>query len=76
MQDWASFFFTGSIVLPAFMVLVNGASFGLAVFIYIALLVAAVCAASRDDQAPINRAASADLERRSERRDGEDGNSK
>lgn len=75
MQDWASFFFTGSIVLPAFMVLVNGASFGLAVFVYIALMVAAIWAASRDDQAPINRAAAAELERRGEGQDGGEGRS-
>jgi hypothetical protein len=72
MEDWASFFFIGSNVLPAVMVLVNENAFGLAIFVYIALLVAAIWSASRDEQAPINRAAANDFERRSRRRKGRD----
>lgn len=63
MEDWASFFFTGSNVLPAFMVLTNEGTFELAVFVYVALLVAAIWAATRDDQSPISKAVASDLEK-------------
>lgn len=57
MQDWATFFFTGSNILPAFMVLANEDSFGLAIFVYLGLLLAACLAGLRDEECPARRAA-------------------
>lgn len=66
MQDWASFFFTGSNVLPAFMVLNNEDSFGLALFVYLGLLLVACLAALRDEDCPARKNVTLDLEKRSQ----------
>lgn len=68
MQDWASFFFTGSNILPAFMVLNNEDSFGLALLIYFGLLLAACLAALRDEDCPARKAVASDLEKHSQDR--------
>lgn len=60
MQDWATFFFTGSSVLPAFMVLSNEEAFGLALFVFIGLVLAACLAALRDEDCPARKAAAID----------------
>lgn len=66
MQDWASFFFTGSNVLPAFMVLSNEDAFGLAMFIYVGLLISACLAALRDKDCPARKAIKIDPEKRTQ----------
>jgi hypothetical protein len=64
MKDWAGFFFTGSNVLPAFMVLNNEDAFGLALFIYVGLLISACLAALRDKDCPARKAVRIDPEER------------
>jgi hypothetical protein len=60
MQDWATFFFTGSSVLPAFMVLNNEEAFELALFVFIGLVLAACLAALRDEDCPARKVAAID----------------
>lgn len=62
MQDWATFFFTGSSVLPAFMVLNNEEAFGLALCVFIGLVLAACLAALRDEDCPARKAVIIDPE--------------
>lgn len=64
MHDWASFFFTGSNVLPVVMVLSNETTFDLAIFVYLGLLFVACFMALRDEQSPARQAMAAELERR------------
>lgn len=56
MHDWASFFFTGSNVLPAFMVLSDEDSFALAILVYVGLLLVGCFVALRDEQSPARKA--------------------
>jgi hypothetical protein len=67
MQDWATFFFTGSSTLPAFMVLVNGEAIGLALIVFLGLLVTACLIGLRDQECPARRASLRDMERRQEK---------
>mgnify|MGYP003556829974 CR=1 FL=1 len=71
MQDWATFLFTGSNVLPAFMVLANDESFGLALFVYIGLLLAACIAGVMDEDCPARQAARVRIDERHDRRPDE-----
>lgn len=64
MQDWTNFFFTGSNVLPAFMVLNNEESFGLAMIVYLGLLLVACLAALRDEDCPARKAVPIDPAKR------------
>jgi hypothetical protein len=56
-DDWTTFLLTGATALPAFMVLVNGDSLSLAVFVFVALLFAAIFASLMDESSPARRAA-------------------
>ena len=64
MQDWATFFFTGSSTLPVFMVLVNDESFGLALFVFLGLLLTACLFCLRDPECPARKASLQDRARR------------
>ena len=68
MQDWATFFFTGSSTLPAFMVLVNDEAIGLAMFVFLGLLITACLIGLRDQECPARKAAAEDLEKRLKKR--------
>lgn len=68
MQDWATFFFTGSSTLPAFMVLVNDEAIGLAMFVFLGLLITACLIGLRDQECPARRASQRDMEQRREKR--------
>ncbi len=68
MQDWATFFFTGSNVLPAFMVLANDEAFALAMFVYLGLLLVACMAALRDEDCPARKAIRVRIDERQDRR--------
>ncbi|HMM55382.1 MAG TPA: hypothetical protein PKC23_10240 [Candidatus Desulfobacillus sp.] len=73
MQDWATFFFTGSGTLPAFMVMMDGESFGLALMVFIGLIVTACLMGLRDEDCPARKAVRADSEQRqAERRQRRD----
>jgi hypothetical protein len=74
MQDWATFFFTGSSTLPAFMVLVNSEAIGLALIVFLGLLITACLIGLRDQDSPAHKASIEDMERRHEdrRRRGRD----
>lgn len=74
MQDWATFFFTGSSTLPAFMVLVNDESIGLALIVFLGLLITACLIGLHDEECPARQASLEDMERRHEerRRRGQD----
>lgn len=67
MQDWATFFFTGSSTLPAFMVLVNDESIGLAMFVFLGLLVTACLLGLRDQECPARQASLRDMEKRQDK---------
>lgn len=64
MQDWATFFFTGSSTLPVFMVLVNDESIGLAMFVFLGLLITACLIGLRDQDCPARKASLEDMQRR------------
>lgn len=64
MQDWATFFFTGSSTLPAFMVLVNSEAIGLAMIVFLGLLITACLLGLRDQDCPARKASIQDMERR------------
>ncbi len=64
MQDWATFFFTGSSTLPVFMVLANDDAFGLALLVFFGLLVTACLFGARDEQCPARQASLQEMERR------------
>jgi hypothetical protein len=68
MQDWATFFFTGSSTLPAFMVLVNSEAIGLALFVFLGLLITACLIGLRDPDCPARKLIDSDLDKRSEKR--------
>jgi hypothetical protein len=68
MQDWATFFFTGSSTLPAFMVLVNSEAIGLALIVFVGLLVTACLIGLRDQECPARQASLRDTEKRREKR--------
>lgn len=68
MQDWATFFFTGSSTLPAFMVLVNDEAIGLAMFVFLGLLITACLIGLRDQECPARQASLRDMEKRQEKR--------
>lgn len=51
-RDWASFWFTGSNVLPLFMVLANEAALDGAILVYMLLLGAAIWSATRAERNP------------------------
>lgn len=68
MQDWATFFFTGSSTLPAFMVLVNDEAIGLAMIVFLGLLVTACMIGLRDQDCPARKASIQDMERREQER--------
>lgn len=68
MQDWATFFFTGSSTLPAFMVLVNSEAIGLALIVFIGLLITACLIGLRDQECPARKASIEDMERREQER--------
>ena len=68
MQDWATFFFTGSSTLPAFMVLVNGEAICLAVIVFLGLLITACLIGLRDQDCPARKAALRDMEERQKKR--------
>jgi hypothetical protein len=68
MQDWATFFFTGSSTLPAFMVLVNSEAIGLAMIMFIGLLITACLIGLRDQECPARKASLEDMARRHEER--------
>ena len=74
MQDWATFFFTGSSTLPAFMVLVNSEAIGLALIVFLGLLITACLIGLRDQDSPARKASLQDMERRrqEEKRRGQD----
>ncbi len=74
MQDWATFFFTGSSTLPAFMVLVNSEAIGLALIVFLGLLITACLIGLRDQDCPARKASLQDMERRrqEEKRRGQD----
>ncbi|MCC6657692.1 MAG: hypothetical protein IT512_05885 [Rhodocyclaceae bacterium] len=63
MQDWATFFFTGSSTLPAFMVLVNDEAIGLAMLVFVGLLITACLMGLRDQDSPARKAARLDLDK-------------
>lgn len=63
MQDWATFFFTGSSTLPAFMVLVNDEAIGLAMLVFVGLLITACLMGLRDQDCPARKAARLDLDK-------------
>jgi len=67
MQDWATFFFTGSSTLPAFMVLVNSEAIGLALIVFLGLLVTACLIGLRDPDCPARKASLRDMEERHKR---------
>lgn len=71
MQDWATFFFTGSSTLPAFMVLVNEEAIGLAMFVFLGLLITACLMGLRDRECPARKASLEDMERRARERERE-----
>jgi hypothetical protein len=71
MQDWATFFFTGSSTLPAFMVLVNDESIGLALFVFLGLLITACLVGLHDPECPARKASLQDMERRDRERERE-----
>jgi hypothetical protein len=68
MQDWATFFFTGSSTLPAFMVLVNDEAIGLAMLVFIGLLITACLIGLRDQECPARQASQRDMEKRQGKR--------
>ena len=68
MQDWATFFFTGSSTLPAFMVLVNDESIGLALFVFLGLLITACLVGLHDEECPARQASLRDMEKRQGKR--------
>jgi hypothetical protein len=57
MNDWTSFLFTGSNVLPAYMVAVNEDALSLALMLYVMLMLAAMFAGLSDENSPARRAA-------------------
>lgn len=63
MQDWATFFFTGSSTLPAFMVLVNDEAIGLAILVFVGLLITACVMGLRDQDSPARKAVRLDLDK-------------
>ena len=68
MQDWATFFFTGSSTLPAFMVLVNDEAIGLAMFVFLGLLITACLLGLRDQECPARQSSLRDMEERRNKR--------
>lgn len=57
MNDWTSFLFTGSNVLPAYMVAVNEDALTLALLVYVVLMLAAMFAGLSDESSPVRSAA-------------------
>lgn len=69
MQDWASFFWTGTHVVPLFMIAANVDALPLAAVAYVVLMLAAILAGANDEESPIRRAAAQELSRRVRKRD-------
>ncbi|MBL8503393.1 MAG: hypothetical protein JNL78_08130 [Rhodocyclaceae bacterium] len=73
MQDWATFFFTGSSTLPAFMVLVNDEAIGLAILVFVGLLITACVMGLRDQDSPARKAVRLDLDKPARDRSRDEG---
>lgn len=68
MQDWATFFFTGSGTLPVFMVLANEEAFGLALLVFFGLLVTGCLFGARQEDCPARQASLREMEERMRQR--------